>query len=309
MNWLLLILSLPTESAAVRQRTWRSLKASGAAVLRDGVYLMPALAGCREVLDGIARDIRTSGGQAHVLLTDSSGEESFIPLFDRSADYAELLQNISLQTNCLGQVVSSSHLREVRRLRKSFEGLTGIDFFPNDLRHEAEQSLLDLEARCAQLMTPHEPSSQNGNIQLHRIEAFQNKTWATRARPWVDRLASAWLIRRFIQKDARILWLDKPSDCPPDAIGFDFDGATFSHQGQLVTFEVLALSFGLKSSALKRIGEIVHYLDVGGSQPLESIGLEKTLSGLRSNFENDDELLAISSTVFDALLTGLEDAP
>lgn len=136
--------------------------------------------------------------------------------------------------------------------------------------------------------------------------AYRGRLWATRRRPWVDRLASAWLIRRFIDPDARILWLEQPQDCPDDALGFDFDGAAFSHVGSRVTFEVLATSFGLQHAAIARIGLLVHYLDVGGVQPPEAIGVETVLAGLRAAVADDDELLAAASTVFDGLLARFE---
>lgn len=115
---------------------------------------------------------------------------------------------------------------------------------------------------------------------------------AERQRPWVDRLASAWLVRRFIDPQARIHWIASPQECPADALGFDFDGATFSHVGSRVTFEVLLASFGLEQPALARLGLLVHYLDVGGIEPAESAGVESILAGLREALCDDDQLLA-----------------
>lgn len=107
----------------------------------------------------------------------------------------------------------------------------------------------------------------------------------------MDRLASAWLIRRFIDSDAQILWLESPGDCPKDALGFDFDGATFSHNGQRVTFETLQESFLLQTPDLGRLAGLVHYLDVGGAQPAEASGIEGVLAGLRESTTDDDPLL------------------
>lgn len=309
MKWLALILSLPTESAAVRQRTWRTLKSSGAAVLRDGVYLMPELLSCRETLDAIAQDLRISGGQAHVFVIEATQSEDFVPLFNRSEDFRGLIEEIRSQREALDLDPTLTPLREARKLRKVLTSLIQIDFFENPLRPQAERGLDDLETLCKERLSPGEPTNQIGEVEPQRREDYRNSLWVTRAKPWVDRLASAWLIRRFIDTEARILWCENPSDCPAEAIGFDFDGATFSHQGHLVTFEVLARTFGLNESALNRLGDIVHFLDVGGIQPPEAPGLEKTLSGLRINIQNDDDLLTAASFVFDALLTGLEDGP
>ena len=135
-----------------------------------------------------------------------------------------------------------------------------------------------------------------------QVADFQGRLWATRERPWVDRLASAWLIRRFVDPQARIQWLARIEDCPSDALGFDFDGATFSHIGSRVTFEVLAASFVLDQPALGRLGLLVHYLDVGGVQPPEAAGIESVLHGMRESISNDDPLLEAASSVFDGLL-------
>ncbi len=114
----------------------------------------------------------------------------------------------------------------------------------------------------------------------------------------------AWLIRRFIDPDARFLWLNTPQDCPADALGFDFDNAAFSHVGNRVSFEVLQASFALQDSGLNRIATLVHYLDVGGVQPEEAAGVERVLTGLRETILHDDHLLAAASAVFDGLLAG-----
>ena len=122
----------------------------------------------------------------------------------------------------------------------------------------------------------------------------------------MDRLASAWLIRRYIDPQAELLWLATPADCPAEALGFDFDGATFTHVGARVTFEVLLASFGLETPALQRIGTLVHFLDVGGVQPLEAVGIESTLAGLRDTILDDDQLLVLAGSIFDGLLASFE---
>ena len=138
------------------------------------------------------------------------------------------------------------------------------------------------------MLSPDEPHAVAGVIERRHPSDYRQRLWATRRRPWVDRLASAWLIRRFIDPEARIQWLESPADCPGDALGFDFDGATFSHVGSRVTFEVLAASFGLDRPAITKLGLLVHYLDVGGVQPPEATGVETVLAGLREMRQDDD---------------------
>ena len=155
-------------------------------------------------------------------------------------------------------------------------------------------------------LSPDEPRPINEAIGRLDLADYRGRIWATRQRPWVDRLASAWLIRRCIDPQAKLLWLMTPSDCPADALGFDFDGATFTHVGARVTFEVLLASFGLETPALQRFGALVHFLDVGGVQPPEAAGIEGALAGLRDTILNDDQLLALASNIFDGLLASFE---
>lgn len=298
--WLLLIISLPSANATVRQRAWRAVKASGAAVLRDGVYVLPELSECRATLETIASDVENGGGSAWVLPSPAHFEE-FAPLFDRSKDYTELLADIALLAGRLRAEPPPDAGKQTRRLRKHFEAIAATDFFPAAAHEQAVQALQDLELTLARALSPHEPSATSAAITQQDRSEFRGRLWATRCRPWVDRLASAWLIKRFIDTDARFLWLAQPADCPVHAVGFDFDGATFSHVGKHVTFETLLASFGLQQPALLRLGALVHFLDVGGVMPPEAIGVESILAGLRSSLLDDDRLLAASLELFDGL--------
>ncbi len=307
MEWFLLILSLPTQNATARMRAWRALKAAGVAVLRDGVYLLPAQSNYRDIYDGVAQDVQSSGGTALILQVANDEAANFPELFDRQDDYAALLAELTQLQALFTTEALPSLIKQVRKLRKTFTAIVGIDYFPNEVQAQTQAALLSAELQLNRLLSPDEPHEITGNIQRLEQSHYQNRTWATRKRPWVDRLASAWLIRRFIDKNARILWLDSPADCPADALGFDFDGAIFSHVDGKVTFEVLAASFALEQSALSRFGVLVHYLDVGGIQPTEASGLEQILWGLRNSINDDDQLLAAASSVFDALLTAFSE--
>jgi hypothetical protein len=134
------------------------------------------------------------------------------------------------------------------------------------------------------------------------IGDYQHKTWATRKRPWVDRLATAWLIGRFVDESPKFIWLDNPKKCPKSALGYDFDGARFTHVGDKVTFEVVAHSFGLDDNvALRRIGEVVHSIDIGGIPVDEAPGIEMLVRGLQAQHGRDDDLLAAAAALFDTL--------
>jgi hypothetical protein len=227
-------------------------------------------------------------------------------LFDRSQDYSELLANAATLRAALTPDTVLDVLKQIRKVRKTFANLADIDFFPGEAQRQTDATLQELELAAARVLAPDEPHPVNATLSLLAVNQYQGRTWATRRRPWVDRLACAWLIRRFIDPQARLLWLASPGDCPADALGFDFDGATFSHVGSRVSFEVLLASFGLEQAALKRLGALVHYLDVGGVQPPESAGIESVLAGLREAITDDDQLLATASSVFDGLLTAFQ---
>lgn len=306
ISWLILIISLPTENATVRMRAWRALKQSGAAVLRDGVYLMPDRAACKALLETVAADVREGGGSAHVLRVQGDEKDDFAARFDRGDDYAAVLTELSAVRDGLAAQTVAAAIKQVRKLRKTFAGIVEIDFFPGGAQQQVDAAIQALEQETARMLAPDEPHARAGGIEALAMADFQGRTWATRQRPWVDRLACAWLIRRFIDPAARVLWLASPADCPDDALGFDFDGARFSHVGGRVSFEVLLASFGLGQPALTRLGRLVHYLDVGGVQPPEALGVESVLAGLRDSIDDDDALLGAASAVFDALLTRFE---
>jgi Uncharacterized conserved protein len=297
-----LVLSLPTENATARQRIWRSLKSSGAAVLRDGVYLMPETDEGKSTLLSFANEIRELGGSAHVFHIESVEQSEFIHLFDRSADYADLVNELSPLKLILSADNVHDVLKQLRKLRKTFTAIVGIDFFPNEAQKQTEFALTELELACSKTLSPNEPSSVSKTLERLNTHAFISQIWATRARPWVDRLASAWLIKRFIDKNAQFLWLNDLNLIPETAIGFDFDGARFSHVEGLVTFEVLVRSFDLDSPAMSKLSQIIHFLDVGGIQPTEAAGIESILAGMRTSIQDDDLLLQTASSVFDGLL-------
>jgi hypothetical protein len=301
-NWLTLIIGLPTANATARMRAWRALKASGAAVLRDGAYLLPANPDCQATLLEVERDILAINGTAYLLPIHDPNGERFIALFDRNEDYAQLRNEIEAchaQLNAENALIST---KQIRKLRKAFTQLAGIDFFPGAAKQQADTALKALETAVSRALSADEPSSHDQPITLRKIGDYQGRTWATRQRPWVDRLASAWLIQRFIDPSGHILWLDSPSDCPADALGFDFDGASFSHLGNRVTFETLQASFNINEPGLDRLAALVHYLDIGGLQPVEAAGVERVLGGLRDTILNDDHLLTATSAIFDGLL-------
>ena len=304
--WLSLILSLPTENATARMRAWRALKAAGAAVLRDGVYLLPLRDECRGTLAAIATDVQSAGGSAHLLKVVAEEGTAYAGLFDRGDEFAVLLAEIAQARDALGTDTATELMRQARKLRKTFGALAQIDYFPGEAQRQTAAALIEFEALAQHALAPDEPRAFDGEIARLAARDYRGRRWATRARPWVDRLACAWLIRRHIDPQARFVWLAEPTDCPPDALGFDFDGAAFSHVGAKVTFEVLLAAFDLEQPALKRLGALVHFLDVGGVEPPEASGVECVMAGLREALADDDQLMQVASGVFEGLRVAFE---
>lgn len=304
-GWLGLIISLPGRRGTARMRLWRALKTAGAAVLRDGAYLLPATDAARAVFESQARAVRAAGGTAHVLGLQTAGREQdreYRALFDRAPDYARLLDTAEKLRARLARRRGPGIARPLQGLQREAQALRAIDYFPGPAAEQLAEALIELEAVARAQLSPGEPQARLGTIERRDAKSFRGRTWATRARPWVDRLASAWLIRRFIDPKAKILWLQDTKRCPKNALGFDFDGATFSHVGARVTFEHLLASFGLETDpALARIGRLVHCLDVGGAPVPEAQGLSAILAGARARLTSDDRLLAEASRLFDHL--------
>ena len=295
MLWCLLVLSLPTDNTAARMRAWRSLKAGGAVVLRDGVYVLPDTPAQRELLRDVAADVRANGGSAR-LMTEVNAEEPIEPLFDRSTEFAPLVEESK------AMLAQPDAARSARRLRKAFDQVAAIDFFPGEAQRQAAEAVAELEQYVVtQTADPDEPRAAVRAVTRANRADYQGRVWATRRRPWVDRLASAWLIRRFIDPAARFVWLADVASCPRRAVGFDFDGATFSHVGRRVTFEVLVAAFDLGSPALHRLGTLVHGLDAGGVMPPEAAGVERVLAGMRDAIADDDALMLAAAGVFEGL--------
>jgi hypothetical protein len=305
MDYLLLVLTLPTENATARMRAWRALKNCGSAVLRDGVYLLPGNQAHRQILAGIAKDIDASGGITYLL--EARGDD-YSGLFDRTAEYQRLASDIQACRADLDKTAAIDLTRLARKLRKSLDALGVIDFFPGPVRMQTMALLDELDDDLRARLSPDEPKARRCAIARRNPVDYVGRLWATRKRPWVDRLASAWLIRRFIDAEARFRWLDAPADCPKNALGFDFDGATFTHVGERVTFETLLASFSLEADpGLNRLARIVHYLDVGGLPAPEAAGLEALLAGMRAAIADDDQLLEAASGAFDFIYASLKE--
>ena len=305
--WSLLIITLPTQPNAVRVRTWRALKALGCAALRDGAYLLPAAKA--DLFTPLVAEVQAHAGTALVLAlspSDDAQRDELLALFDRREAYGQWRDTAQALHADLAAVGATEARRRWRAVAEALQALQRIDHYPGAAAAQAQSELDILHQALDGRFSRGEPLAQaeHGITQLDRRQ-FQGQCWATRARPWVDRLACAWLIRRFIDPAARFVWLADTAPAaaaPRGALGFDYDGARFSHVGARVSFEVLLASFGLDADPrLQRIAGAVHYLDAGGIPVAEAAGLACVLAGLRELHADDDQLVAAAAAVFDAL--------
>jgi hypothetical protein len=299
-NWLVMVAQLPTEDPASRMRVLRTLESLGAAVMREGAYLLPYTPANRQSLEALAEYVGKTAGSAHVLNVAAASPAQtkyFTFLFDRSGRYRELVKTIESLRVGFGHSDPSAISRVLHKQRREFDAIAALDFFPTAARENAHRSLLDAEEAVRKLLFPGQTQAT-----LKANESLLRRNWATRKPLWADRLACAWLIRRFIDPEATVAWLDKGEALPEKAIGFGFDGAHFANSGTRVTYEEMLARLDLVgNAALGRIGSIVHFLEVRGTPVPEALGVQTLLQGALRRAQGENELLAEAEKTFDLL--------
>ena len=299
-TWLVTIAQLPTEDPAARMRVLRTLESLGAAVMREGAYILPDSAANRQALDALADYIAKTTGAAQVLQVQAASEsqqESFQRLFDRSARYEALIKTVESLRVGFGHSDPNAISRVLAKQRREFDAIAALDFFPTEARKRAEQALADADAAVRKLRF-----ATQAQAALGAGEKLQRRTWATRRPPWADRLACAWLVRRFVDPEATLVWLDKADEAPRGAVGFAFEGAHFAANEARVAYEEMLARLGLqKNAALAKIGSIVHFLEMGGEPVPEAAGVQTLLQGAQRRAPGVDEWLAEAEKTFDLL--------
>jgi len=309
-KWLVCVASLPMDDPAARMRVLRTLESMGCAVLREGVYLLPDNPVNRQGLLRLSEHMSRINGSAHILQAtnfDAEQGRAFRSLFDRGKKYEELIKAVNGLRAGFGISEPSAIARVLNKQRREFEAISALDFFDSPVKKQAAEVLRDTESEVRKKMFPDTPKSgrltQTGRFYFKRL-------WASRKPLLADRLACAWLIRRFIDPEASLLWMEKTQQCPSTAVGFGFEGATFFNSKDKVTFQELLAKFSLDNNeTLTRIGALVHYLDTGGSPVAEAAGVETLLEGARRRCNSDEELFAESEKTFDLLYEAYFDVP
>jgi hypothetical protein len=282
--WLLLIFSLPSKKASERVGIWRKLQKYGTLALRNSGYVLPNTPANQERFEWLATAIRGFKGEASVLevqaiddLPSDVLKEKFRE--ERKPEYTELIREVQqLKASRQGSPP------QLARLKRRFEAIVEIDFFECSLRAKAEEAFYKAE----------HPSSQ-GRIGKGRVSKvdYQNRAWITRPRPGIDRVSSAWLIKRFIDSNATFLF-DANPDTHPEAVPFDmYQNRGFGHEGDHCTFETLCARFGTTDKKVRFIGQAIHDADLDDEKfgRTEGITINHILKGWAKRGVADDELL------------------
>jgi hypothetical protein len=243
----------------------------------------------------------------HVLRAAASSQEqneAFKRLFDRSARYDNLVKIVESLRIGFGHSDPSAIARVLLKQRRDFEAISALDFFPTPAKARAQKAIADTDQAIRQLYFSQAPTYVGPGEKLH------GRTWATRTPLWADRLASAWLVRRFVDPEAKMLWLENTQAPPPGAIGFGFEGAHFANGETRVTYEEIVAQLQLGANgALAKIGSIVHFLEAHGTPVPDAAGVETLLQGAVRRAQNDNELLAEAEKTFDLLYEAYFEPP
>ena len=310
-SWLLLVHQLPAKPAYLRVKIWRRLQGIGAVAVKNAVHALPMNEETQEDLEWLMREIVKGGGEAFVCearLIDGLSDEEVRALFDRArdADYKEIVEAARVVAKKLPHKQTPEATGELRtqvaRLRKRLAEIAAIDFFGAIGREAAESLLRDLEARLSEYDAVKDKATADASAS--DPGPLRNRTWVTRQGVYVDRIASAWLIRRFIDPQARFKFVAGKGYRPvAGELRFDMFEAEFTHEGDKCTFEVLLERGGLNDSALRAIAEIVHDIDLKDDKfgRTEVAGIRTLIEGISVTTKDDAERIARGTEVFNNL--------
>jgi hypothetical protein len=313
-NWLLLLQQLPSRPSNVRVKTWRRLQQLGAVPLKNSAYVLPNTPQSREDFEWIRTEIVAMKGQASVFTADAvdAAEHQELVAAFRSArerDYQELRSAlVTLERQLKGaRTPAGAPLRKAQRdaraLRERFSAIQAIDFFTAAGRQQVSDLLAGIEQRLARSTTP-AAAGDRTSAPLDR-RTYQRRVWVTRPRPGIDRMSSAWLIRRFIDPKARFVFSERASD-REEAIPFDMYQGEFRHRDGRCTFEELVHRFTIADAAVAKIGEIVHDADLKDQRfgRVEAPVVSGLVEGLRAAHSDDTALLERGIELFETLYRG-----
>lgn len=316
LNWLLFFYTLPSKPVRNRMTVWRKVLKAGAISFKGSVYILPYTEEHYEFLTWLVSEILSLKGEGsfvRVEKIETIDNQQIISLFNqqRESDYQHILKEIDeIERKITStKIGGASHdkkniTNQIRKCQRDFEDTRKIDFFASkrglEVGRRLEKTVETLNGLSGTGIEKHA-----GTIVSACIDDYQHKTWATRKRPFVDRFASAWLIKKFLDKNASFAFIDEKDldNVAKEVILFDIRGGRFTHAGDLCTFEVLMKSFSLKDKPLRKMAEIVHELDLKDDKfrTPEAKGIEDILSGIRKTVKDDREALEKGMAIFEML--------
>lgn len=322
-RWLLLIHQLPPKPTNLRVRIWRKLQKLGAVAIKNSVYVLPANDKTHEDFQWLKQEIEAAGGEAAVFRADSveaATDKEIIRSFRqaRDAEFSDITASIdalagSIREQTRGKHLSAgrltAHETELDRLHLELERVIANDFFAAKARADA----VNAYERCQKLLrTAQGPSAKRSAVPKEAgalvTSEYQGRRWMTRRNIHIDRLASAWLIKQFIDKKPRFYFV-ADGETVENAIPFDMFGAELTHQGEDCTFETMVKRFGLSHiKGLRELGEMVHDIDLKDDKfhRLEAAGLKVMIDGLSETVKDDRKRLQQAGVIFDGLFALLD---
>ena len=300
-SWLLLLFSLPTNRNTERVAVWRRLKKMGAVQIKTSTYLLPDDPAQYEQFQWLAQQIRDYGGDSTLVRAqDIEGltKEKVIAMFNdaRARDYGQLRKALQSFIARRKKMDAEAAAAEVERLTRQFREVRAVDFFDSPRGHD-----------IAMLLRRAEGPKRSRQLQTLDAKQYQGKTWLTRPRPEIDRVGSAWLISKLIDRKPKFVFAPT-ADAIPDAIPFDMLDAEFSHYANYCTFETLMRRFAISDKVVAKIGEMIHDADLDDArfQRVEAVGIDRVLKGWAKQGLSDEEILRRGFECFDALYAFLQ---
>ncbi len=300
-SWLLLLFSLPTNRNTERVAVWRRLKKMGAVQIKTSTYLLPGEAAQYEQFQWLAQQIRDYGGDSTLVRAqeiEGLTKQKVITMFNdaRAKDYAELRKSLQGFIGRRKKMDVETAASELERLTRQFREIREVDFFDSACGHDVAMLLRRAEGR-----------SRTRQLAVLDAKQYQGKTWLTRPRPEIDRVGSAWLISKFIDRKPKFVFAPS-ADAVPGAIPFDMLDAEFSHHGNYCSFETLTRRFAISDKVVAKIGEMIHDADLDDArfQRVEAVGIDRVLKGWAKKGLPDEEILRRGFECFDALYSFLQ---
>ena len=300
-SWLLLLFSLPTNRNTERVAVWRRLKKMGAVQIKTSTYLLPDEPAQYEQFQWLAQQIRDYGGDSTLVRAqeiEGLTKEKVIAMFNdaRAKDYGELRKSLQGFITRRKKMDAEESAPELERLTRQFREIRAIDFFDSARGHD-----------IAMLLRRAEGPKRSRQLETLDVKQYQGKTWLTRPRPEIDRVGSAWLISKFIDRKPKFVFASS-AEAFPNAIPFDMLDAEFSHHGNCCTFETLIRRFAISDKSLAKIGEMIHDADLDDArfQRVEAVGIDRVLKGWAKQELSDQEILRRGFECFDALYAFLQ---